>query len=152
MKQWDTIASLSGCCNSAITNTFFENERGESEKRTNEKGWQGRVTRRLFCQFLKESLSLFHLHFLSWFFTNFVLPKQCKRKLILQKSFKKQFCTKKLLVKCLWQTSLRAGVSNTRPAWRVYAARVIIKIPLIIVKTTALCGIRALFTWIRDLY
>ena len=49
----------------------------------------------------------------------------------------------------LW---FRSGVSNTQPAgrmwpaWRVYAARVIIKIPLIIVKTTVLCGIRALFT------
>ena len=45
----------------------------------------------------------------------------------------------------------RSGVSNTRPAgrmwpaWRVYAARFVIKFPLIIDKNTVLWGTRVLF-------
>ena len=39
----------------------------------------------------------------------------------------------------------KPGVSNTRPAWRVYAARVVIKIPLITDKTTVLWGSWVLF-------
>ena len=40
----------------------------------------------------------------------------------------------------------KTGVSNTWPAWRVYAARVIIKIPFPIIEITVLCGISELFT------
>jgi len=60
----------------------------------------------------------FHQHFMSSFCTDILLPKNFEAKMWVEKSFKKQFCTKKAYVKCWWNWHMTDHPGENNPKSR----------------------------------